>query len=132
MTTNIIINNKKHTIEINQAFEKAASIYGSNEYKDLRQARIDNPYYRVVVVKRKASAASFRGLNFKYMEKYISSHDVDGSIMETYLMLRGQSDEARAMSANSENYLKIKKWFLDTYPEIKEFHERRESILKAS
>ena len=130
--SNIIINNKKNTIEITKAFEKAASRFGSEEYLQLRKARNDNPNFKVVVNKRKATANSLKGLTYEYMEKFISSHDEDGSIMAQYKDLRGQSDAAEIACADSLTYGEIKAWFLDQYPEIKAFHERRLSLSSAA
>lgn len=128
----ISINTKKNTIEITKAFEKAASRFGSAEYDMLRQARNDNPNFRVVVAKRKAASASFKGLTFEYMEKYIKAHDdEEGSIMAEYENLRGLSDEAEAACADSLSYGEIKSWFLKEFPEIAEFHKKREAMLAA-
>lgn len=39
--TNLTINNKARTIEMTKKFEKAASRFGSDEYKMLQEARKD-------------------------------------------------------------------------------------------
>ncbi len=130
--TTICINNKKNTIEITKAFEKAASRFGSEEYNTLRQARNDNPSFKVVVIKRKTSSASFKGLTYDFIEKYIIAHDdEEKSIMAEYKSLRGMSDEAEAACADSLSYGEIKAWFLKEYPEIAEFHKKREAMLAA-
>lgn len=130
MTNNISINSKKNTIEITKAFEKAASRFGSDEYNMLRQARNDNPYFRVVIIKRKTSAVSFKGLTYEYMEKYIKAHDDEArSIMAEYEDLRATSESAMDAIADSLSYGEMKAWFLSKYPEIKRFHERRESLM---
>lgn len=46
------INFEAHTIELTKAENKAASAFGSNMYKALREARQDNPSFTVVVSKR--------------------------------------------------------------------------------
>ena len=51
---NIEVNAKNRTIVITKAFNKMASIYGTDEYIDLRQAKLDNPGYKVVVKTTKA------------------------------------------------------------------------------
>ncbi len=129
---NIIINTKNNTIEITKAFEKAASHFGSDAYKMLREARNDNPNFRVVVIKRKTASSSFKGLTFEYMEKYIASHDEDGSIMAEYKDLRGKSAAALEACAGSLTYREIKDWFLNRYPEIRAFHERRLNLSSAA
>ena len=126
MTNNTItINSKKNTIEITKAFEKAASRFGSDEYNILRQARNDNPRFRVVVMKRKSASHSFKGLTYEYMEKYIKTHDKEGTIMAEYKDLRATSDAAIEACAEALSYGEIKAWFISTYPAIKEFHMRR-------
>lgn len=126
MRNTIIINSKKKEIEITKAFEKAASRFGSDEYNTLKQARMDNPSFKVVVVKRKTVADSFKGLTFEVMEDYIKNHDDDkSSIMKEFMDRRGTSNEAKETCAGSKSYFEIKKWFLETYPEIKEFRENR-------
>ena len=129
--TNLTINNKARTIEMTKNFEKAASRFGSDEYKMLQEARKDYPAYKAVV---KASTAkgkeSFKGLTYEYMEKYIAAHDdEDKTIMAEFEMLRATSDEAKEALAEACSYQEIKAWFFDKYPAIKAFHERRTQTL---
>ena len=132
MTNTININNKKNAIEITKAFEKAASRFGSQEYNLLREACNDNPNFRVVVIKRKSSSVSFKGLTYEYMEKYIMAHDdEEKTIMAKFEDLRGTSADAEEAFADSLTYGEIKAWFLDTYPAIKKFHERRANLVAA-
>ena len=51
--------------------------------------------------------------------------------MAEYKNLRGKSDEAVAAFANSLTYGEIKAWFLAKYPEITEFHRKREAMIAA-
>ena len=133
MTNTIVINNKKNAIEITKAFEKAASRFGSEEYNMLVQAKNDNPRFKVVVIKRKTAATSFKGLTYDYMEFYIKNHDdEEGTIMAEYEDLRATSEEAIAACADSLSYGEMKVWFLNKYPEIKKFHERRENLMTAA
>ena len=127
------INYKNRTIEITKKFEKAASRFGSDEYNMLRQARNDNPSFRVVVIKRKASSKSFKGLTYDYMKKYIEAHDDESkSIISEFNDLRAKSADAEAACADSLSYGEIKVWFLNKYPEIKEFHENRKNLTTAA
>ncbi len=133
MKNAIVINNKKNAIEITKTFEKAASRFGSEEYNLLRQARNENPRFKVVVIKRKTASVSFKGLTYEYMEKYINAHDdAEGTVMAEYEDLRATSEEAEAACAESLYYGEIKAWFLNKYPEIKKFHERRENLTTAA
>ena len=66
------------------------------------------------------------------IEKYIMAHDdEEKSIMAEYKSLRGMSDEAEAACAESLSYGEIKAWFLKEFPEIAEFHKKREAMLAA-
>ncbi len=129
--SNIIINTKKNTIEINKTFARAASLFGSDEYNALQAARRDNPSFKVVTVSKKTTKTEFKGLTYEYMEKYIAAHDDEnGSIMAEYEMLRGKSNAAKDAMAEAADYDMIKEWFLMTFPAISKFHCDREALLK--
>lgn len=128
---NIIINNKARTIEINKTFAAKASIYGSDEYVVLQKARRDYPNYYVVTVKQKGAKPEYKGLTYEYMEKYIKGHDDDNkSKMNDFLVLRGLDDEGKKTNAKSLDYSDIKEWFFQTFPEIENYHNKREELLK--
>lgn len=133
MKNSILVNSKNSTLEISKKFDKARQRFGSPEYIELQNARKDNPGFRVVV---KASSGKgvnhYKGLSFEYMEKYIDSHDdEEKSIRREYEILRGKSDEAVELNAESYSYMDIKEWFLKKYPAIAEFQAKREQILAA-
>lgn len=129
--TNITVNRKMKTLEITKKFDKASSRYGSDEYKELQNALAQNAGFKVVVKSSTSKKKeSYKGLTYEYMEKYIKSHDEDGSIMEEYKDLRGISEEAKEACADSLSYHEMKEWFLSTYPAIKKFHEKREEVMK--
>ena len=128
------INMKKNAIEMTKKFAKAAAKFGSPEYKQLQEARRDNPTFAVVTVNRKPAARknTFKGLTYEYMETYIQKHDDEKkSIMAEYLMLRGKTDEAEEALAESFTYLEMKDWFLKKFPAIASFHEARAKLLAA-
>ena len=128
--TNIIINTKNHTIEMNKTVTKAASRFGTPEYNELQEVRRAYPTYRVVTVAKKAAKPEYKGLTFKYMEKYIVTHDdEDKSIMAEYLMLRGMNEEGKQVDADSADYADIKDWFLQSFPAIKKYHDDRKDLL---
>ena len=67
------------------------------------------------------------------MEKYIKAHDNDKhTIMAEYEDLRGESDAAKDVLADSFTNQEIKNWFLGKFPEIREFHEMRCKMLTAA
>ena len=130
--TTMKINEKKNTIEITKTFAQKASRVGSPEYYELLEVRHNFPKFKVVVNQTK-SKDSFKGLTYEYMKKYILAHDdKEGSNMAVFNELRGTIVEGDdELQAESLTYGEIKLWFLDTYPEIKNFHESRAERIKA-
>jgi len=131
---NLTVKAASRSIEVSKSFNTRASQYGTDEYKALQEVRRDYPGYEVVVVatrkSTKSNKPSFKGLTYEYMESYISKHDDENNtIMEAYMMLRGMTDEAEDACAETCSYHEIKTWFLNQYPAIAKFHEKREAIL---
>ena len=128
--TTIIINAKNRTIEISKTFAAAASKFGSQEYRDLMDARRENPSYKVVTVVKKGARPKFKGLTYEYMETYIAKHDDDeNTIMNEYKVLRAQTEEAEEALAVSASYTEIKDWFFEKYPAVAQFHKTRAQML---
>ena len=128
------INTTNNTIEMSKKFAAAAKKFGTEEYKQLQEARRDYPNFKVVTTTRKASSKreTYKGLTYDYMKKYIAAHDDEQkSIMAKFEMLRGTSDEAQEALADSASYKEIKEWFLKQFPAIAEFHKKREATLAA-
>ena len=113
-------------------FAKAAARFGSDEYKQLQEARKDYPTFKIVTVSRNTTGKreTYKGLTYEYMEMYIQKHDDEQkSIMAEYLMLRGKTDEAKEALAESCTYLEMRAWFLTKFPTIANFHEARGKLL---
>lgn len=133
--TAITINAKNRTIELTKTFATASSKYGTDEYTELQIVRKDYPNYKVVEVTRKApknGKPTFKGLTYEYMVKYIKSHDNAEENMAEYMELRGISEEGEEALADSFNYQEMKDWFLDKYPEIANFHQKRAELLETA
>lgn len=125
--TTIAVNPKNHTIELSKAYSKLAYCPGTDEYKQLQEARRDYPNYRVVTVKQKGAAvkADFANLSFDFMDKYIASHDEKGDLMPVYRTLRGLDENGVAV-----DYQTIKDWFLNTFPEFEQFRADRLALVE--
>jgi len=120
----ITVNMKNRTIEMTKKYAAAAS-------KNLQQARHDYPTFRVTTSSRKPRKIEFAGLTYSYMEKYIAVHDdEEQSIMKEYMDLRAMTDAAEELLAESASYQEIKDWFLDTFPAVVEYHEKRAAALE--
>jgi len=124
MNTTITINAKNHTIEMNKTFAKNAAIFGTDEYKQLQEARRDYPNYRVTTIRQKAGKGEFKGLDYDFMDKYVADHDESGALTAEYRILRGLDGEGIA-----EDYSVIKDWFLNTFPAFEQARKERLELL---
>ena len=128
----ITINAKNRTIELSNTFAKAASLFGSEEYKQLQEARRDYPSYRVVTVKQKGTGkAEFAKLSFKFMDEYVQKHASDDTLKTEYRSLRGL-DESWKKDENglAADFQIIKDWFLNTFPEFDKLYNERKALLE--
>ena len=117
MKKDLRIDFAKSEIIMSRQFEKCASIAGSEEYHRLQLVRKDYPTFCVVrrQIKKAHTKETYAGLTYDYMERYIATHANADSIRKIY-------DELRLIGAcHKVSYPTIKKWFLETYPEIVEF-----------
>ncbi len=122
MKNTLKLDHSKRTIVMDRTFAKFATNTMSPEYAHLQSVRQDYPEYTVVMrhIKRKATKECYRGLNYEYMEDYIKTH---GSKEESAANL-AEYKELKLISkchSASRRYPTIKKWFLEKYPEVKEF-----------
>ena len=117
MKNDLRIDFTKNEIIMSRQFEKCASIAGSKEYRRLQAVRLDYPTFAVVrrSIKKAPTKETYAGLTFAYMENYIAKHGNAEERRKVY-------DELRLIGAcHKSSYPTIKKWFLETYPEIVEF-----------
>lgn len=117
MKNDLRIDFTKNEIIMSRSFEKCASIAGSEEYRRLQAVRLDYPTFAVVrrSIKKAPTKETYAGLTFAYMENYIAKHDNAEERRKVY-------DKLRLIGAcHKVSYPTIKKWFLETYPEIVEF-----------
>ena len=125
----ITLNHKTRTIEVTKKFYAAASKYNSEEEILLRGAQQNNPGYKVEVISRKTKS-TYKGLDYDFMTTYIKKHDdAEKSKMAAFLEMRALTAEAIMMDVAPADYLSVKEWFLNEFPEIEAFHEKRQQML---
>lgn len=131
-TANAInLNRKNNTIEVTKKFYEAASKYNSEEELLLREAQKNNPGFKVVVATRKTKS-TYKGLDYEFMATYIKAHDDENKTkMAAFLEMRALTAEAVMMDAAPADYISVKNWFLNEFPEIEAFHEKRQQMLDA-
>ena len=134
----IIVNYRKNAIEISKTFSKKAAIYNSQEYNDLKAAKADFPTYRVCV-KSTPKRSMEDKITMKDILYYVESKSgAESEEMETLKKLRGTSvKEAKKASMDgyifeveeAATFMKIKKWFFATYPELAEKSIKRQELI---
>ena len=120
-------------IELTQAFEKKARIWGSPEFDELKEAREAFPTYKIVVKpsqKKRKSSVHYNGLTYTYMETYIKAHNAE--LMNTFKVKQGKYVEGMDAQPEKDSYGMILKWFLEQFPEIEEFYQNRTNTKKAA
>ena len=124
MKNTLKLNHDSRTIVMDKTFAKFAADTRSAEYAHLQQVRQDYPLYTVVQrqIRKNTRQEHYHGLTYAYMEDYIATH---GSKED-----RCTFDEMKLISrchSKAYRYPTIKAWFLERFPEIKEFGVRVES-----
>lgn len=122
------LNHAKREILMDRTFAKLAENTMSPEYAHLQQVRKDYPTYTVIQrqIKKNTNKESYKGLTYEYMETYIMSH---GS-SETRIANLREFNEMRLIAechSKAFRYPVIKAWFLEKYPEVKNFGKKVES-----
>lgn len=115
------VDTKKKLLIMDRAFAKNSAIVGSEEYIKLQNARADYPLFNVVRhTIKKTKKECYYGLTYDYMRKYIASH---GSKETSKNILEELEEKLLISECHSKGfrYPVIKEWFLETYPEVKEF-----------
>ena len=119
----IRVNSTKREIVITKAFAKKAEQFRSDEYNELRDARLENPTFKVVVNKA-AKRDTMKGLTFKFIEQYVEKNGTE-SQMDEFKTLTKNEDGIQSMS-----YGEVKEWFIVSFPEVVEIFKQREEISK--
>ena len=110
--SNITIDPINKTITISKAFYKKATVYGSNEYNELRAATSENPSFNIEF--KTSEKKTYHGLSFSRMKEYIKTQpDSETRLIEFETV-------KEIAKAKGSQYPLTKKWFLLTYSEYKE------------
>ncbi len=118
------IDHKNGKIIMDREFSIKSSIYGTQEYTHLQNARRDYPDYGVErkTIKRNPQKEAFNGLTYEFMQKYLEFYNVSVAIRQKYKEMRFMAE------CHSIRYPVIKKWFLETFPEVKEWGKFKEQF----
>ena len=129
------INYNTKTIELTKAEMKEAMVFGSDMYKDLQEARRDNPGFRVVEIKSKRKKADFANLTMKKITVYVQQNGTEEQ-KEHFAFISKRTVDEDGEYCEAQSFFNIKKWFLNEFPELKEerkaYREKVVSIYEAA
>ena len=117
LANNLTIDREKKIIRTSKQLLKAASKYGTEEYKLFNYLLKEHPDFEIVATTQKKRKSL--NITFDFMTKYISKHDESGEVMNEFLVKRGlKADEDGEI--NAEKFADIRTWFLEKYSEVRE------------
>lgn len=121
----------RKVIEMNKAEAKAAGTYGTAEFEELANLRKEFPNFRIVT-KASKSKDNMKGLDTKFMEKYIKEHDKTEKqeMLKEFYSLRGLDETGKKKQfAQAVPYGILKQWFLTYFPEVANMSNTIDEIL---
>ena len=115
----ISVNFTNQTIVMTSAFAKKASDPTTKEFRELKDMIKTFPSFKVVnhTIKKNSGKESFKGLNYEFMRDYIATHVEVNKVMQA---LEDLEEQIYLTKCHSKRFPTVRKWFLATYPEIKD------------
>ena len=124
MKNTLKIDFAKEQIIMDRTFAKKVQNTISEEYRHLQQVRRDYPTFTVTTrqINKNPNKETYKGLTYDYMKDYILTHEDDEKALEVLAEFSEMRQISRCHS-QAKRYPVIKNWFLEKYPEIKNFGE---------
>lgn len=113
---------EKELIIMTRLFAQKCRDTSSTDYAHLQSVRRDYPTFKVVTrqIKKNPTKKTYHGLTYEYMEDYIYTHESEETVQEVLDEL-AEMRLIAACHSQAFRYPVIKNWFLNKYPEIKNF-----------
>jgi len=130
-TLKVLYKDGKGYIVMDRTFEKFSRDTRSEEYAHLQSVRQDYPEYTVITrrINKNVNMEHYKGLTYDYMRDYILRKESS----EKAQSVIAEFDEMILLSkCHSKRYPVIKSWFLEKYPEVKEYGVRTVEQLSAA
>lgn len=120
MKNTVRLDHESRQIVMDRTFAKLSANIRNTEYQMLQDVRRDYPDYQVVTrrIKKNHAKECYKGLTYAYMRDYITRHS--GTRSKEYQTFSEMIEISKCHS-DAFRYPVIKKWFLDTYEEIKTY-----------
>ena len=111
------VDDRNRRLIMDRMFDKNRRIVGSREYTLLQMAKADHPQYEVVLrhIKTNPEKQIYKNMTYEYMREYISKHPHAEERMVEF------EEKTLRARCHVETYGKVKKWFLEAYPDISDF-----------
>ena len=122
----IIINIEDNTATVTKDFMKKSCIFGTEEYKIMRQFRAENPDIHVDVKKisRNSNKTTYKHLTYENIVVFIKTQDNASELLEGF-------ETAKARSGiQSSPYRAVLAWFLKTFPDYDSYKDFFENLGK--
>ena len=119
-TKGINFNHAEKEIIITKAFEKAANVIGSTEYRELVRIRKDFPDYSIKrkEITKNENKQAHKGLTIKEMKRFLATRSEKDTLLFEKVCEIAEHKQGK--------YAVIKKWFLDHYK--KEYEAELENL----
>ena len=111
MKRNIIVSTEDRTLTVSKSFYKRASVYGTDEYRELRRATDENQGFKIEI--GPVGKKTYKYLTFKRMAEYIETQPDSENRMREFEAVKTVAE------TKGSKYPLTKQWFLATYPEYK-------------
>ena len=122
----ILLNIEDNTATVTKEFMKKSCIFGTEEYKIMRQFRAENPDIHVTTktIKKNPNKNSYKNLTYENIEKYIKTLDKAAELLKEFETAKEQS------GIQSSPYRAVLAWFLKTFPDYDSYKDFFEDLAK--
>ena len=107
-----------------------AKKYNSQAYRDLMDARRDNPGYRIIEVKTKRTKTALDSISMVTIKAYVKAHGSEEQKRE-FLRISTTTYTEDDLRMDPQSFFNIKKWFLAQFPQVKDAYANRENEIRA-
>ena len=122
----IVLNIEDNTATVTKDFMKKSCIFGTEEYKIMRQFRAENPDIHVTTktIKKNPNKNSYKNLTYENIVVFIKTQDNASELLEAF-------ETAKARSGiQSSPYRAVLAWFLKTFPDYDSYKDFFENLGK--
>lgn len=110
---------EKKVIELTKTEKDEAEKFGTQMYRDLAEARRDNPGFRVVEIKvKKAAKTPLDSLNLEKIRAYVKANGSQEQ-KQKFLTISTAHITDDGVYLPAQSFFEIKKWFLAEFPQYK-------------